>query len=134
MLFRSMCNKLTEYQRGIWFNSAKFFDIEYQTYGKVPAVLPAGEETLFWQHRQGKKSLRINYETETGRVLGFNLLGIRYRHEICARWIKEERPITYVLQHLKEANFDPEFYRRYEKEISNIFKSKLPAQYQITGI
>ena len=130
----TMCNKLTEYQRGIWFNSAKFFDIEYQTYGKVLAVLTAGEETLFWQHPQGKKSLRINYEIETGRVLGFNLLGIRYRHEICARWIKEERPITYVLQHLKEANFDPEFYRRYEKEISNYFKSKLPAQYQISGI
>ena len=127
----NMCNQQVNYQRGIWFNSAKFFDIEYQTYGKVPPVLPAGEETLFWQHQKGKKSIRINYETETGRVLGFNLLGIRYRHEVCVRWIKEERPITYVLQHLKEANFDPEFYRRHEKEISTYFKSKLPASLQV---
>ncbi len=25
------------YRRGIWFNSAKFFNLEYQTYGRVPA-------------------------------------------------------------------------------------------------
>jgi len=124
----TMCGQRTEYQRGIWFNSAKFFNIEYQTYGRVPAALPEGEETLVWQHPKGKKSLRINYEVATGRVLGFNLLGIRYRHEVCARWIKEHKPITYVLKHLQEANFDPEFYRRYEKEITSYFTSLLASK------
>jgi len=121
----TMSGQRTEYRRGTWFNSAKFFDIEYQTYGQVPAKLPAGEETLFWQHPKGKKSLRINYDAATGQIRGFNLLGIRYRHEVCARWIEEKKPITYVLQHLKEANFDPEFYRRHEKEITSYFNSLL---------
>ena len=31
-------NKRQKYSPGIFFNSAKFFDIEYQTYGHVPAV------------------------------------------------------------------------------------------------
>ena len=124
----TMAGQRTEYQRGIWFNSAKFFDIEYQTYGQVPSELSAGEETLYWQHPKGKKSLRINYEATTGRVLGFNLLGIRYRHEVCARWIKEKQPITYVLKHLKEANFDPEFHRRYEREITSYFNHLLSSK------
>src|SRR5690606_35667953 len=29
----------TPYQPGVWFNSAKFFDIEYQTYSNVNATL-----------------------------------------------------------------------------------------------
>jgi hypothetical protein len=28
-----------------------------------------------------------------------------------------------VMEHLKEANFDPEFYRKYEKEIYNKYLS-----------
>jgi len=124
----TMCGQRTEYKRGIWFNSAKFFDIEYQTYGRVPVELPTGEETLYWQHPKGKKSLRINFNTHTGQVLGFNLLGIRYRHEVCTRWIKEEKPISYVLQHLREANFDPEFYRRYEKEVAGYFTQLLSSK------
>ncbi len=79
----TICGRPTAYQRGIWFNSAKFFDIEYQTYGQVPAVLPPSAETVFWQHPGGKKAIRINFETGTGTVLGFNLLGIRYRHDVC---------------------------------------------------
>ena len=32
---QSICGKKTEYKPGNWFNSAKFLDIEYQTYGWV---------------------------------------------------------------------------------------------------
>ncbi|GEO06933.1 FAD-dependent oxidoreductase [Adhaeribacter aerolatus] len=123
----SICNRRTAYSRGIWFNSAKFFDIEYQTYGKVPVKPDSETQTLVWQHPKRKKLLRINYHQPTGKVLGFNLLGIRYRHEVCENWIREEKPISYVLKHLREANFDPEFYRRYEKEIIQAFSRQLSA-------
>ncbi len=120
----TICGSPKEYRRGIWFNSAKFFDIEYQTYGQVPAILPTGVNTIFWQHPGGKKAIRINFDSITNSVLGFNVLGIRYRHEVCERWLKEERTIDYVLEHLKEVNFDPEFYRRHEKEILKLVNSR----------
>ncbi|MFQ5599303.1 MAG: NAD(P)/FAD-dependent oxidoreductase [Candidatus Krumholzibacteriia bacterium] len=110
------------YDPGIWFNSAKFLDLEYQVYGRVEQNVP-GEGNLFWMHRDGRHSLRIVY-TDDG-VIGFNLLGIRYRHEVCERWIREQRPIDWVLEHLGEANFDPEFFERYEREIVRAFELQL---------
>lgn len=121
----SICGQPTPYQRGIWFNSAKFFDLEYQTYGSVPVYPQKGERTLFWQHADRQKALRINFRTATGEVTGFNLMGIRYRHEVCEAWIKQKKSLTYVLEHLQNANFDPEFFRRYEREIRKSFAAQL---------
>ncbi len=39
------------------------------------------------------------------------------RHEIFDRWLTEERNVDYVMEHLADANFDPEFYKQYEGEI-----------------
>jgi hypothetical protein len=39
------------------------------------------------------------------------------RHEVCERWIDGGETMDYIMQHLKDANFDPEFYRQYENEI-----------------
>ncbi len=33
-LAQTLCGNPTEYEPGYWFNSAKFFDVEYQTYGQ----------------------------------------------------------------------------------------------------
>ena len=38
----TICGQPTAYRRGIWFNSAKFFNLEYQTYGQAPAGPAAG--------------------------------------------------------------------------------------------
>ena len=35
----NILGKELDYNPGIWFNSAKFFDIEYQVYGSVPKIL-----------------------------------------------------------------------------------------------
>ena len=123
----TVCGNKTAYQRGVWFNSAKFFDLEYQTYGRVAAKLATDEETIVWQHAKQKKLIRINYHSVTRQVLGFNLLGIRYRHDVCEQWIRQGKDISYVLQHLHEANFDSEFYPRYEKEIKKAFSQQLSA-------
>jgi NAD(P)H-nitrite reductase large subunit len=121
----TICGQKKPYQRGIWFNSAKFFDLEYQTYGSVPVYPEKGDRTLYWQHADKQKALRINFRAATGEVTGFNLMGIRYRHEVCQAWIKQKKNITYVLEHLQSANFDPEFYRRYEGEIRKSFTAQL---------
>ena len=110
------------YDPGIWFNSAKFLDLEYQVYGRVNLNVP-GEKNCFWQHPYQRQSVRIVH-TDQG-VIGFNLMGIRYRHEVCEAWISEERPVDFVLDHLAEANFDPEFFDRHEHEIVPTLREQL---------
>lgn len=106
------------YDPGIWFNSAKFFDLEYQVYGRVNQHV-AGEQSLYWEHAGGRKSVRIVHVG--GTVIGFNLMGLRWRHAVCERWIAEERTLAHVLPRLGEAHFDPELYRRHEHEIAAAF-------------
>jgi NADPH-dependent 2,4-dienoyl-CoA reductase/sulfur reductase-like enzyme len=117
----NICGKSVKYDAGIWFNSAKFLDIEYQVYGDVRAALPVEHETIYWEHTDGKHAIRINYDRNTEAVVGFNLMGVRYRHEVCERWIRDKTNIKDVLQQLGLANFDPEFFKEYESEIVNIY-------------
>ena len=118
---KSPAHHPVRYNPGIWFNSAKFFDIEYQVYGDIRAQLPDDQATLYWEHPGGKKSIRLNYDKASGRILGFNLMGVRYRHEVCDRWIARETPVEEVLQQLGLANFDPEFYPQHESELVALY-------------
>jgi NADPH-dependent 2,4-dienoyl-CoA reductase/sulfur reductase-like enzyme len=120
----NICGKPVAYDPGIWFNSAKFFDIEYQVYGEVPAQMPQDMATLYWEHAGGEKAVRINYDKNTGHVRGFNLMGIRYRHEVCEKWIADKTPLAEVLQNLGLANFDPEFYEEYEAELVCLYNQQ----------
>ncbi len=120
----TICGQPTPYDPGIWFNSAKFFDIEYQTYGNVPPTLPAEQETLYWEHPNGRKSIRINYDRASGAVQGFNLMGVRYRQAVCEAWLRQQTPIEIVLQYLGDANFDPEFYPQHEAELVALYCRK----------
>ncbi|MEM9930062.1 MAG: FAD/NAD(P)-binding oxidoreductase, partial [Bacteroidota bacterium] len=113
-----------EYDPGIWFNSAKFLDLEYQVYGEVPARGREGLASLYWEHPDGEHAVRINYEESDGTIKGFNLMGIRYRHEVCEKWIKEGTHVEEVLQHLGMANFDPEFYKEYEEEVVALYNQQ----------
>ncbi|MEP7195986.1 MAG: FAD-dependent oxidoreductase [Saprospiraceae bacterium] len=112
----TICGKKKNYNPGIWFNSAKFFDIEYQVYGYVP-VEDANTGSLYWEHSKKNCSIRLVYDLSTKNILGFNLMGIRYRHEVCERWIKEATSLEKVLENLSLANFDPEFFDEYELEL-----------------
>jgi len=117
----NICGKQVPYNPGLWFNSAKFIDIEYQVYGEVPSELPEHLKTIFWKHPDNEKSIRINYHKDDHTVKGFNLFGIRYRHEVCEKWILENTHMDMVLQNLGLANFDPEFYKEYDAEIVKIY-------------
>jgi 3-phenylpropionate/trans-cinnamate dioxygenase ferredoxin reductase subunit len=115
-----------DYDPGIWFNSAKFFDLEYQVYGQVPSGGAArrgeGKDSLLWVAEDRRHSVRIVHEE--GKVIGFNLMGIRYRHRTCEAWIAEGRSVDYVLANLRKAHFDPEFYRRWDKDIVSALGSQ----------
>lgn len=110
----NITGKKVSYDPGIWFNSAKFLDIEYQVYGEMPPQPAEHHQNLYWEHDDGEKSIRIVYDKNSEVVLGFNLMGIRFRHEVCDKWIKDKTKIDQVLQDLSLANFDPEFYEQYE--------------------
>ncbi len=129
VLAQNILGKKIKYNRGIWFNSAKFFDIEYQTYGFAANGPREGEESLYWEHKSGKKCLRIVYNTKEKNVIGFNVFGIRMRHKVCESWIIEKRTIEYVMENLKDANFNPEFYTRYEEEVINKFNKENPGSF-----
>jgi NADPH-dependent 2,4-dienoyl-CoA reductase/sulfur reductase-like enzyme len=127
----NIVGKRIAYNPGIWFNSAKFFDIEYQVYGNIRAEKPTEHETIYWEHADGKHAIRINFDKNTEGVVGFNLMGIRYRHEVCEKWIREGTKVETVLQNLGLANFDPEFYREYEEEVVNIYNQKFNKSLQL---
>jgi len=115
-----------DYDPGIWFNSAKFFDLEYQVYGQVPSGGAAqrgdGKESILWMAEDRRHSVRIVHEDD--KVIGFNLMGIRYRHRTCEAWISEGRSVDYVLANLRKAHFDPELYRRWDKDIVSVLRSQ----------
>jgi len=121
---QTICGQPTKYNPGIWFNSAKFFDIEYQVYGDIPAKTPDHITSLYWQHPSENKAIRINYETATGSVTGFNLMGIRYRHAVCEKWLGDKTNIETVIENLSLANFDPEFFDQYESEFIKMYNQK----------
>ncbi len=120
----TICGKKISYDPGIWFNSAKFIDIEYQVYGDVLAKPPENHKSLFWMHADQTKSIRIVYDKNMSAVLGFNLFGVRYRHEVCEKWIREGTSIETVLQNLSLANFDPEFFKEYEQKLVDIYNQQ----------
>ncbi len=122
----NLCGKEQPYNPGVWFNSAKFFDIEYQTYGVVlPQPYPT-EDDFFWEHPNGRISLHLRFEKEGGAVTGVNVFGLRHRHVVWEHWIAGKVPVTDVLANLGAANFDPEFYRQQEQEILAAFRVQFP--------
>ena len=118
-LAQTICGNKTEYKPGHWFNSAKFLDIEYQTYGWVFSEKGKKENEAYfqWKHPKEHKCITISFDKNTHQFLGINTFGIRMRHEIFDQWLTENKTIAYVLEYLADANFDPEFYKLHESEI-----------------
>jgi len=124
-LAQTLCGNRIEYKPGHWFNSAKFLDIEYQTYGWVFAKPRENETHFHWKHADDTKCITVNYNTKTNEFIGINTFGIRMRHEIFDKWLTEKRDVDYVMNHLPKANFDPEFYSTFENEILSAYKKQL---------
>jgi NADPH-dependent 2,4-dienoyl-CoA reductase/sulfur reductase-like enzyme len=121
---QTICGNPLEYKPGHWFNSAKFFDIEYQTYGWVFAKKKDSEEHFHWKHEDDTKCITVAFEKDSSLFTGINTFGLRMRHEIFDQWLSEKRDVHFVMENLSKANFDPELYRRFEPQIAEAFKNK----------
>lgn len=111
----------TAYDPGIYFNSARFFTLDYQTYGTVPADCDA-RTSLFWHDAPSRRLVRIAYDAATPQknTIGFNALGIRLKHRVCEKWIQERTPLEVVLKDFEKALFDPEFSTNYVHELRRL--------------
>ena len=103
--------KFNLYTPGHWFNSAKFFDIEYQTYGQISPLATQEENHFCWKHPEKNCMVRIAYHPKSRLFLGINTFGIRMRHEIFDQWLNEQTSIETVIENLSQLiltqNFTP---------------------------
>jgi len=125
-LAQTICGNKTAYKPGMWFNSAKFLDIEYQVYGQVGNQPTDEEEHIYWEHPKGEKSIRLIFNNTDNTLKGINLMGVRYRHEQVEKMIRDKWDKKQVMSKLKLANFDPEFFERYEDELVRLYNEKYP--------
>ncbi len=132
-LAQTLCGNKTQYQPGHWFNSAKFLDIEYQTYGWVfgNKGRPNYEKHFHWKHPRENICVTIAYHKDTHEFLGINTFGIRMRHEFFDKVLTEKQSVSYVLAYLAEANFDPEFYKLHERDIIEKFNKENNTKIQL---
>lgn len=105
---RAMLGDPIDYTPPIFYNSSKFFDIEYTTVGQVNNA-PAGSREFYFRFPNREISVRVI--EHSGAVVGFNMLGSRWNHAFFEQWIVERRPLAWVLDHLQDAQFDVEFGR-----------------------
>lgn len=130
---QTICGNKTEYKPGHWFNSAKFLNIEYQTYGWVFSEKTKRENEVYfqWKHRSENICITISYDGNSHEFLGINTFGIRMRHEIFDRWLSQKKSVEFVIEYLADANFDPEFYRANEAEILEKFNREMGTNIQL---
>ena len=117
---RAMLGDDVKYRRGTWYNSAKFFDVEYTTAGFIPFAAkphkhqgvgtpPEDGHWQTWYQQVPGKAVSQRIVLKDGRFIGFNGLGSRWDHQVLMRWIHERRGLEWVLAHMNEARFDEEF-------------------------
>jgi len=131
-LAQGICGNKIAYKPGPWFNSAKFFDIEYQTYGWVLAKRQDHETDFYWEHKDGKLAMHFVWDKNTSEFIGINTFGIRLRHELFDNWLKQKVSIDEVIKNLKIANFDPELFKSFETEIIQQFNQKTGKNIEMT--
>lgn len=105
---RAMLGDPMDYRPPIFYNSAKFFEVEYTTVGRVN---DAPKEARSFFCRVPGKEASVRVVVHEGMVIGFNLLGARWNHTVLERWVAERRDLDFVMDRLHEAQFDVEFGR-----------------------
>ena len=128
---KTITGERTEYNPGHWFNSAKFFEIEYQTYGQVDSKLSENQSEYVFEDRENEVLLHFVFETDTKKFVGINNFGIRLRHALFNEWLIQGATIETVLRNLKSANFDPEFYNRYEQSVIDGYNKEFNTSIQL---
>ncbi|WP_394851326.1 NAD(P)/FAD-dependent oxidoreductase [Pontibacter diazotrophicus] len=124
----SLTQKPVPYHPGAWFNSAKFLDIEYQTYGVVPARWGDELQSLYWEHNEGKICFRAMFEADTKVLTGVNAFGLRLRHDFFDKALRNGSTIEEVLARLDKADFNGEFFDKgYQQDIVRAYNEQFDA-------
>ena len=105
---RAMLGDAVGYNPPLFYNSAKFFEIEYTTVGDVTRI-PDDARSFF--HRLPGEAVSIRLVERERAVIGYNMLGYRWDHTWFERWIQERRSMEDVMHQLHLAQFDVEFGR-----------------------
>jgi NAD(P)H-nitrite reductase large subunit len=123
-LAQTITGQRCAYKPGPWFNSAKFFDLEYQTYGNVPSKKEEGYNYFFWENEQKNAAAGIYYRETDKTFTGINSYGIRLRHAFFDKNLKGKKSVEFILSNLAAAIFDPEFAKDYVQQIINEWNKK----------
>ena len=102
-----------KYEQGLWFNSAKFFDLEYQTYGYVPSIDDT-TKSYYWEDVKKDRALRLVVNM-AGNLVGINAIGLRIKHEISDAWLTDKLSFEEAIERIDELNFNPEFFGKLSK-------------------
>lgn len=121
---QTICLKPTEYNPGHWFNSAKFLDIEYQTYGWVWAQKKEHENRFYWESSQGDKCMHFSFDKNSHVLIGINTFGIRIRHAKMDEWLSKSWTVQQVLANLNQLIFDPELYKAHQQAIVTAYNTE----------
>ncbi|MCX7633651.1 MAG: NAD(P)/FAD-dependent oxidoreductase [Turneriella sp.] len=113
--------KQQRYEPGVFFNSARFFRLDYQTYGQVSCHCDS-KNSILWQDIKTQRLVRIAFEPAkpSHPVIGFNALGVRLNHRVCEEWIQNQVPLERVVADFGRAVFDPEFSQPYAAELRKL--------------
>lgn len=125
-LGETLSGQLCAYRPGNWFNSAKFFDLEYQTYGQVAAT--SDEHTsFFFLHPRKQACLRIAFDAER-KLVGLHAIGMRLRHAVIDTWLNNRMDVDAAVQSIHQANFEPEFAHGFERELLAAWNARFGTQ------
>ena len=89
------------------FNSAKFFDLDWSTYGMVPRSSDAANSRLLID-RDGVRCIRLAHNV-AGEVVGIHALGIRLDQRVCEKWIGGRVHVQAAIADISSVIFDAEF-------------------------
>lgn len=95
------------FREPIDYNSAKFFDLDWSTYGMVPRSSDAVSSRLLID-RDGVRCIRLAHD-DSGCVVGIHALGVRLDQRVCEKWIGGRIHVQATIAHISSVIFDAEF-------------------------
>ena len=100
---RSIMGETVEYGSPTYYNSAKFFHLEWTCAGETKG--PGRFKKL------AGREASVRVLERDGFVTGFSMLGSRWNHRVLVKWLEEKRRTEDVMGRLSEAQYDVEFGR-----------------------
>jgi NAD(P)H-nitrite reductase large subunit len=94
------------YRDPIDYNSARFFDLDWSTYGHVPPEASAANSTLVVD-ADTRRCVRIVHDAHRC-VIGLHAIGLRLRQTACEQWITQRKPLDEALKELNAVMFNAE--------------------------